>query len=181
MWHIGLMPQSKLPRCPYVPFTVLGFDNLPVFNVSGECWGIISRGFAPSADESCEMLVALRTNLKWSRAMLAAFMGVSRETVRRWETKERKPSGAAKRLIWLMETLTSHPERLKSGLDLPFWGQSDELLEFARKVGISAPDGPTEPPAKAKKSRRNFRRRKTTGLSASGGFGERPPSTSCDR
>lgn len=144
MWHIGVMQKSKLPRCPYVPFTVLDYGNLPVFNVSGECWGIISREFAPSADESCETLVAMRTNLKWSRAMLAAFMGISRQTVRRWETKERKPSGAAKRLIWLMETLTRHPERLKSGLDLPLWGQSDELLEYARKVGMFQDDSESD-------------------------------------
>ena len=155
MWHNGIMAKVKLPRCPYVPFDVLDFNNRSVFNLSGVFWGIVSREFAPTADESCEKLVALRTDLKWSRAMLGAFMGVSTGTLRRWETKERKPNGAARRLIWLMETLTRHPERLKNGLDMPFWGQTAENREFDRKHSTSVPENATKPPpAPAKKPRR---------------------------
>lgn len=78
------------------------------------------------------MLLQLRSKLRWPRSMLAAFLGVSRDVVRRWETGQRKPSGAARRLIWLLNLLAHEPKKLKSGLDLIFWGKTEECLEFYR-------------------------------------------------
>ncbi|HEY2329251.1 MAG TPA: helix-turn-helix domain-containing protein [Verrucomicrobiae bacterium] len=47
--------------------------------------------------------IRLRQKLRWSRAGMAAFLGVDRSVLRRWETGERNPSGAARRLIWLLD------------------------------------------------------------------------------
>lgn len=63
--------------------------------------------------------------------MLAAFMGVNGEVVRRWETGERKPSGAARRLIWLLNMLAREPDQLKTAFDLIVWGKGDELLKYS--------------------------------------------------
>jgi DNA-binding transcriptional regulator YiaG len=79
-------------------------------------------------------LLTMRQKLRWSRAMLAAYMGVSRETLRRWEDGERNPNGAARRLIWLINELAFHPKQLKSAMDLIFWGRGEELRKFPRQL-----------------------------------------------
>jgi DNA-binding XRE family transcriptional regulator len=122
-------------RYSYPPYYVGLVDGkLPVFNVPGECWKDLERGLAPAAGEARQTLLGLRSELRWPRSALAAFMGVSRDVVRRWETGERNPSGAARRLIWLLDLLARRPEKLKSGLDLIFWGKGAEIRQFARKL-----------------------------------------------
>ena len=49
---------------------------------------------------------------------MAAFLGVGRSVLRRWETGERKPSDAAQRLVWLLNLLAHDPDSLKDGFDL---------------------------------------------------------------
>ena len=71
---------------------------------------------------------------------LAAYFGVSRDTLRRWETGEREPSGAARRLIWLLNTLLANPERLNDGLDMLMWGKKREAQEF-NKLLKTLPNG----------------------------------------
>jgi len=108
--------------------------DLPVFNVPGECWKDLGRGLAPTAGEVRLMLLGLRRELRWPRSTLAAFMGVSRDVVRRWETGERNPSGAARRLIWLLNLLVRNPEKLKSGMDLIFCGKGAEIRKSVQKL-----------------------------------------------
>jgi DNA-binding XRE family transcriptional regulator len=118
------LKQMKGLRCSVPPYYV-GLvlpDGVPVAAFPGETYERLERGFAPAAGEGRAMLVQLRGELRWSRAMLAAFMGVSRDVVRRWETGERNPSGAARRLIWLLLMLAKEPDSLKSAMDLIFWG-----------------------------------------------------------
>ena len=50
-----------------------------------------------------EVLISLRYNLHWSRHDMATLLGVSQNVVKAWETGARQPSGAAQRLILLMD------------------------------------------------------------------------------
>lgn len=147
MWHIGYIVKKKSAataaksalRYSFPPYYVGVMDGkLPVFNVPGECWKDLERGLAPAAGEARQTLLRLRSELRWPRSALAAFVGVSRDVVRRWETGERNPSGAARRLIWLLDLLVHHPEKLKSGMDLIFWGKGAECLEFHKNLCKSA-------------------------------------------
>ena len=130
-------PKSDALRYSFPPYYVGVVDGkLPVFNVPGECWKDLERGFAPTAGEVRQLLLRLRSELRWPRSALAAFLGVSREVVRRWETGARNPGGAARRLIWLLDLLVRHPEKLKTGMDLIFWGKGAEIGQFARKLMV---------------------------------------------
>jgi len=81
------------------------------------------------------MLVRLRSRLTWSRSMRAAFLGGSRDVVRRWETGERNPSGAARRLIWLLHLLVTDRNKLQNAMDLIFWGRGEEARAYTRLGG----------------------------------------------
>jgi len=104
-------------------------DEWVAWNAPGESWASVSRGFSPSAEEIRKVLVGLRRDLRWSRSTLAAILGVPRDSLRRWETGARNPSGAARRLIWLIHLLASQPEKMRDGFDFIFWGKTDELRE----------------------------------------------------
>ena len=86
------------------------------------------------------MLLKLRETLKWSRAMLAAHLGVSRDVVRRWETGERNPSGPARRLIWLSYSILREPDRLRLPVELVVWGKGNECLKAMDEIAKLLPD-----------------------------------------
>ena len=141
--HIGIVVEKKpvqtapknALRYSFPPYYVGLMDgNVPIASFPGALYEDLARGFAPPAEEVRQMLLQLRGKLRWARSMLAALLGVSRDVVRRWETGERHPSGAARRLIWLLDLLVRHPEKLKTGMDLIFWGKGDECLEFHRRL-----------------------------------------------
>lgn len=135
MCHIVGMENRKIPRHPYQPFVVMEFyGDLKVRAVSGEAFSIIQRCMAPSSEEIRDLLLNLRDRMQWSRSMLAAMLGIGCETLRRWESGERNPSGAARRLIWLMDLLLCHPEKLNNGLDLIVWGKREELIELNKTL-----------------------------------------------
>jgi DNA-binding transcriptional regulator YiaG len=125
--------QMKGLRCSYPPYYVAAMtpDGWPVGVLPGDSYEILERGLAPTAHESRMTLIRLRRKLRWSRAGMAAFMGISRAVVRRWETGERKPSGAARRLIWLLNLLAHEPDKLKTAFDLIVWGKGPALAECA--------------------------------------------------
>jgi hypothetical protein len=116
-------------RHSFPPYYVAMMDDqLPMACLPGELYESLERGFAPGAADVRQILLRLRGELNWPRSMLAAFIGVSRDVVRRWESGERNPCGAARRLIWLLDLLARHPKKLQSGLDLIFWGRGEEVL-----------------------------------------------------
>ena len=125
--------QMKGLRCSFPPYCVAarGADGEPVAALPGDTYELLERGLAPSAGEIRVTLIRLRQTLRWSRAGMAAFLGVDRSVLRRWETGERKPSGAARRLVWLLNLLAHEPDSLKDGFDLILWGRGKELTEFA--------------------------------------------------
>jgi DNA-binding XRE family transcriptional regulator len=57
----------------------------------------------PTADETRKSLLRIRRRFKMSRAQLAVSLGIARETLRAWESGQRSPSTAARRLIQLVE------------------------------------------------------------------------------
>jgi transcriptional regulator with XRE-family HTH domain len=61
--------------------------------------------FVPTPEESRSSLLRIRKSFRLSRAQLAVALGAPLDTVRRWETGERTPSSAARRLIQLVEEI----------------------------------------------------------------------------
>jgi DNA-binding transcriptional regulator YiaG len=57
----------------------------------------------PNGEQSRKSLLRIRRSFRISRAQLAVCLGVARDTLRSWETGERTPSTAARRLIQLVE------------------------------------------------------------------------------
>ena len=74
-------------------------------------------------------LLRLKRDHKLSRGQLAALFGVSVHTVRRWETGQRHPTGAARRLIWIMARFLEGklPETLDGMLT---WGLAGRTIGF---------------------------------------------------
>lgn len=123
-------PKSDALRFSFPPYYVAALDGkLPILCLPGDLYEGLERSLAPSAEDVRGILVRLRSELRWPRSALAAFLGVSRDVVRRWETGERNPSGSARRLIWLLNLLVRHPEKLKNGMDLIFWCKGAEMLK----------------------------------------------------
>jgi len=130
-WHnVGMGKKGhRLFSCP--PYMLLPFGgDLPLCRMSGKTWQIISRLYGREVGEPRLTLLELRRRLLWSRSTLGAFLGVGKDTLRRWETGERYPSGAARRLIWLIDVLVFHPERLVDGMDFMLWGRRQQILQF---------------------------------------------------
>ncbi len=128
--------QMKELRCSWPPYFVAAETpaGCQVLAMPGNTYEMLERGFAPTAAEAQVTLFRLRQKLRWSRASLAAFMGERRGVLRRWETGERKPSGAARRLIWLLDLLAHEPDKLKTAVDLIFWGKGEECLAVSRQL-----------------------------------------------
>lgn len=96
-------------------------------SMSGELSAGLARIHAPAADEIRAMLFELRRRQKWSRATLAAILGISRDVVRSWESGVRQPSASAKKLVWMVFKLVTQPRDLLNGLDsLVTWGRTRE-------------------------------------------------------
>jgi len=123
-------------RCSIPPYYLVArsTDGEPVVAMPGDTFGMLERGYAPSALECAQLLIRFRRTTRWSRPAMAAFMGVSPNVLRRWETGERKMSGAARRLTWLLELLVNDPDQLIDALSLLFWGTKNmaEALSFKK-------------------------------------------------
>jgi DNA-binding transcriptional regulator YiaG len=98
---------------------------------SGRAYKSLERGFAPNTKQIQNLLINLRLKLRWSRPRMAALLGASEHAVRAWETGARQPSGAARRLIWLLDLMVRQPGDIKGALELIFWGYGKDNLTFA--------------------------------------------------
>ena len=125
-------------RCAMPPYYLAAraTDGEPLPVLPGVIFETLERGYAPSAFECRQRLIHFRQTTRWSRPAMAAFMGVSRDVLRRWESGERKPSGAARRLIWLLDLLVNDPDQFINSLSLIFWGAENmvEALEFEKQI-----------------------------------------------
>lgn len=77
-------------------------DGDIVVTLSGESGLRLAKLLAPTLEDTAVMLRMLRQRMKLSQAALGAVLGVPKHTLRRWEQGTRNPSGAARRLIWVM-------------------------------------------------------------------------------
>ncbi len=75
----------------------------------------------PDAAEIRRMLRDLQVRQGWSQATLATMLGVPPITARRWLSGARRPSGAAKKLIWLTCMFFSNPGRIRTAEDFAGW------------------------------------------------------------
>ena len=85
------------------------------------------------------MLLQLRTAREWPRAHLAAVLGVPEATLRKWEDGGRRPSGAAKKLIWLLHTILVKKERIPTDLHIAAWGQQWVFLDLEKLLKNDLP------------------------------------------
>ena len=116
-------PELKIPRNNYHPQTYLDADGEIVSTFSGSLLATLSRLFAPSAEDTRRSLLRLRRELKWSRGTTAAMLGVGDYVLRRWEDGGRKPSMAARKLIWVLESIFLERERIEKDLYIMIWGK----------------------------------------------------------
>jgi hypothetical protein len=127
-----MQSNADVPRIPFRRQVYCGENGEVYLSVSGESGLNYARVYAPSSEEIRSMLLQLRRRQRWSRAHLAAVLGISKHVLRRWEDGSRRPCGSAKKLIWFVHTLFFHPELLLKDLDsLILWGRgSEEALVY---------------------------------------------------
>jgi hypothetical protein len=91
----------------------------------GEMVGKISELlYAPSAEEIRSMLIALRQQQRWSQAFAAAVLGVTEGAVVKWEAGNRKPNGAAAKLIFFLHSqIVEKADKVRNAWDLATWGK----------------------------------------------------------
>src|SRR5258706_1474712 len=107
-------------------------DNRVYLNFSERLLNQMALICAPKPEETRQMLLQLRTACEWPQARLAAVLGVPGATLRKWETGERRPSSAAKKLIWLLHTILVKKERIPTDLHIAAWGQQWGFLDLAK-------------------------------------------------
>jgi DNA-binding transcriptional regulator YiaG len=90
-------------------------DGTLAIRMPGDFACRLTQTFQPTGPEVIQLLEQLRGRLGISVPTLAALLGVPCITVRSWLTHRRTPTGAARRLIWLLATATDRPEDLADG------------------------------------------------------------------
>ena len=91
--------------------------------LSGESLLPFSTLLAPSKDQTRHTLIQLRSNLGLSRGQMAAVLGVRKDHLRRWEKGTRHPSASAQKLVWLLNTLHTQPDKLRDAFSIATWGR----------------------------------------------------------
>jgi DNA-binding transcriptional regulator YiaG len=54
---------------------------------------------------------------------MAAVLGVRKDHLRRWEKGTRHPSASAQKLVWLLNTLHTQPDKLRDAFSIATWGR----------------------------------------------------------
>ena len=75
----------------------------------GHGLALIAKIALPNAEQTRQKLLRLRRERGFSRGQMAALLGVSVSTLRRWEEGTRGPCAAARRLVQLVERLYFRP------------------------------------------------------------------------
>jgi transcriptional regulator with XRE-family HTH domain len=81
--------------------------------------------FLPTPAESRSRLLGIRREFRLSRAQLAVVLGVGFDTLRRWESGERAPSGPARRLIQIVADIFFSDEPLSDDFGALMIGRID--------------------------------------------------------
>jgi transcriptional regulator with XRE-family HTH domain len=72
---------------------------------------------------SPQMIVAIRTERKWTQSDLAGVLNVTRDAVASWEGNRKKPSGAAARLLELFDIQPHAMDRLLRNYHPRYYGR----------------------------------------------------------
>lgn len=91
-------------------------------NLPGEFYQDIRELASPAPEEVRQMLLQIRQERRWPHAYMAAVLGVSKEVLRKWLSGERHPTGAAKKLIWLLHDILCHGGKVHNHRDIASWG-----------------------------------------------------------
>ena len=83
----------------------------------------MARYYQPSKESVRDKILELRTKMHWTQSYLAVVLGTPLATLRSWEDGTRKPSGAARKLIWLIWRLFLQQE-VTTHRDIADWGQN---------------------------------------------------------
>ena len=97
--------------------------NQPHNSLSGASLLPFSSLLAPSKAQTRQTLIHLRNHLGLSRGQMAAVLGVRKDHLRRWEKGTRHPSASAQKLIWLLNTLHTQPDKLRDAFSIATWGR----------------------------------------------------------
>lgn len=117
------MADLTIPRAkPHQIEVYYATDGSVFFSVSGKVGQAMSRVWGPSSAETRQAILDLRRQMKWSRALLAAVMGISTDTLRRWEEGRRNPCASARKLIWVLHALFLDPVQLLNAGNIVRWG-----------------------------------------------------------
>jgi DNA-binding XRE family transcriptional regulator len=123
------MADLTIPRARPQPMEVYYAADGRVFvTASGKDGQAFSRLWGPSSNETRQAIFDLRTKMGWSRALLAAIMGISTDTLRRWEDGRRNPSAATRKLIWFLHTMFLAPAELANLENIVTWGHGTKEL-----------------------------------------------------
>ena len=138
IWHF--VGMSDIPRNSYRRFTVNEkgevFRNLAL---SGEGALAYSRLLLPAPQETRTSILRIRRKFRISRAQLGASLGIGKDTLRRWETGERSPCTAARRLVQLVEAIFFSDQSLLAGFDNLLIGRIDlKALETVKSELLPA-------------------------------------------
>ena len=93
-------------------------------HMSGEALLPFSTLLAPTKEATRQTLIQLRCDLGLSRGHMAALLGVRKDHLRRWEKGTRHPSASAQKLVWVLDTLHTQPEKLQDALSIATWGMA---------------------------------------------------------
>lgn len=98
-----------------------------------------SAFFVPTPQQTRATILRIRRRLRISRAQLAVALGVGKDTLRSWETGDRTPCTAARRLVQLTAAIFFSEEALMSGFGAMMIGQIDlKALETTRQALLPA-------------------------------------------
>ena len=109
----------------YAPFqhTHTSRNSSPT-KISGEALLPFSDLLAPTKESTRQTLIQLRCDLGLSRGHMAALLGVRKDHLRRWEKGTRHPSAPAQKLVWILDTLHTQPNKLQDALSIATWGRA---------------------------------------------------------
>ena len=65
---------------------------------------------------------------------MGAVLAAAEGSIAKWEAGTRSFSGPARRLIHLLYHLILEPEKARHGLDLIFWHQSEQCIDFYKSI-----------------------------------------------
>lgn len=138
LWHSGFV--SDIPRNQYRKYSVNeNGDVLVNLMPAGESLLAASALLVPTPEETRKSLLRIRRMFKISRAQLAVALGVGKHTLRRWESAERLPSTAARRLVQLVEVIFFNDASLLRRFDTLVVGRIDlQAVEKTRRELLPA-------------------------------------------